>query len=329
LECSPEIPAGGVEADADKTGRLPKEKLRMQDIGFSDSLAPQFLDACTRFLKSFAACLGFDGTLALQYEDLLREGPISFAQLAIDQNRANSILIVLHNELTEILYAISFLNIKYKYPVRTLFDGMACQTFFSEINRQLQYTLPQADLILRKKLSDFLCLAITHSIDLIREDCDGQIYLDDHVAWMERIEKMADAWGLDCEELKRHQVPELYTANYDAVAEELVEKIIDTQSMGKLLLDTRLDITGRRLKLYSNKSGRRYSQIAVVGTKLTEYLDNLPPVDDDEDRDNVNLDNLIKLCGLPFHSLSYNTSKELRIAGMLMNACITMKKLAL
>jgi hypothetical protein len=97
--------------------------------------------------------------------------------------------------------------------------------------------------------------------------------------------------------------------------------------MGKLLLE----ITGRRLKRYSKNSPAIYTQIAAVGPMLTDYLENLKTndTDDDDERENVNLDQLIKLCGLAFHSLSQKTSKDLRIAGLVMNACITIKELGL
>lgn len=82
---------------------------------------------------------------------------------------------------------------------------MSCQSFFSEINRQLQYQLPKADLLLDKKRLEFLCQAITITMDLIREDFEN-VFLDDHKLWMERIDDLANVWNLDINELKKHQV---------------------------------------------------------------------------------------------------------------------------
>lgn len=198
------IPLEATKKLINKTGRLPKEKLCQQDIGLSDALVPEMLEHCSTFLKHFWSSV--DGLkIDLKYEELLQDGPVPLTLLALQQNTANSELLRLHKELNEVLYIIASLSIKYFKPIQSLFDAMSNQSFFTEINRRLETSLPNADMILKKKRVEFLCTAISATMDLIREDTQG-IYLDDHIMWMGRIEQLANAWVLDTPELRKHQV---------------------------------------------------------------------------------------------------------------------------
>lgn len=198
------IPLEATKKLINKTGRLPKEKLCQQDIGLSDSLVPEMLQHCSTFLKHFGASI--DGAkVDLKYEELLQDGPVPLTLLALQQNTVNMELLRLQTELNDVLYIISSLSIKYFKPIQSLFDAMSNQSFFSEINRKLDNDLPRPDVILQKKRTEFLCLAISATMDLIREDMQG-IYLNDHITWMEKIEELADRWNSGTAELRKHQV---------------------------------------------------------------------------------------------------------------------------
>lgn len=43
-------------------------------------------------------------------------------------------------------------------------------------------------------------------MDLIREDLKGQMFVNEHVMWMERVGRLSAAWGINNDELKCHQV---------------------------------------------------------------------------------------------------------------------------
>lgn len=197
------IPLEATRKIINKVGRLPKEKLCLQDIGMSDSLVPQFLDCCLDFLGHFKSSL-VNEKMNLNFEEILQDGPIPLALLTLQQGYADQELLDLHIELTMVLHFISFFNIKSIKP-KNLFDGLANQSFFAEINRKLSYDLPKSDLLLNNTRLDFLMRMITSSMDLIREDFE-EVFLQDHLQWMEKIEKLAVIWKLDVEELKRHQV---------------------------------------------------------------------------------------------------------------------------
>lgn len=198
------IPLEATKKLVNKYGKLPKEKSCIQDIGLSDNLVAELLENCVLFLDHFKQSVKHN-KLNLRFEELLQEGPIPLSFLAVQQNYANVELLNLHKQLNQVLFIIASLNIAYSKPIQVLFDGMSYQSFFHEINRQLQYQLPKSDLLLDKKRLEFLSQAITITMDLIREDYEN-VYLDDHKLWMERIGDLANVWDLDINELKKHQV---------------------------------------------------------------------------------------------------------------------------
>ncbi|EAT38427.1 AAEL009668-PA [Aedes aegypti] len=363
------IPLEATKKLVNKVGRLPKEKLCLQDIGISDALVPQFLENCLEFFDHFCNSIDHD-KLELKFEELLQDGPIPLTSLAIQQNSANMALLKLHHELTTVLLILTSFNVKYQKPIQQFFDGMANQSFFAEINRQLAYSLPKADLLLKRVRFEFLCKTITATMDLIREDMENVFYTD-HIAWMERIDQLAEVWEISVTELKKHQIVELYAHGWDSYAEELLENIVPDQALGNLLLT----IAGRRLTMHTKANPRIWGQVAAVGPLLTDYLDTLissenhgPQLRFAEGNEastasgDVSIDKLARLVERAFRSLSTTSpvqatanngsgnsaslqqnvpsqsvagsskagaakTKELRIAGLLFDACATIREL--
>lgn len=198
------IPMEATRKLINKTGRLPKETFCMQDIGVSDSLVAELLEQCGAFLREFSESAE-NTKMNLRYEEVLQEGPVSLSLLALQQNIATAETLELHKQLNHVLFMIAALNLKYPKPILTVFDAMSNQTFFTEINRPLPYVLPPADLVLQRKRVEFLCLAITATMDLIRVDLES-VFLTEHIEWMDRIEVLSNRWGLDNDALKKHQV---------------------------------------------------------------------------------------------------------------------------
>lgn len=198
------IPLEATKKLINKTGRLPKEALCMQDIGISDSLVADFLEHCDNFLQHFAASQGAS-KIDLRHEELLQDGPVPLAFLALEQRGAIPEIVRGHSELNQVMFMIAALNLRLPRPIQTVFDAMSNDMFFRDINRPLKHELPVADPLLQRKRTEFLAMVITSTMDLIREDME-QIYLDDHIRWVEKVERLSNAWGLNNDELKRHQV---------------------------------------------------------------------------------------------------------------------------
>uniref|UniRef100_A0A6B2EEC5 Putative rab3 gtpase-activating protein non-catalytic subunit n=1 Tax=Phlebotomus kandelakii TaxID=1109342 RepID=A0A6B2EEC5_9DIPT len=316
------IPLEATKKLINKAGRLPKEKLCLQDIGMSDGIVPEFLQHCSTFLEHFAESVEND-KVNLRYEEVLQEGPIPLTLLALQQNLANPALLNLHRELNEVMHLIAFFNVKYHKPIQTLFDAMCNQAFFTEINRQLTDPLPPTNPIQRETRFEFLSRIVTASIDLIRVD-DKEIYLVEHIAWVSKTENLATKWLVDKNKLKKHQIVELYAHGWDSYAEELIEGVTETQDLGILLLE----IAGRRMILFPKVSP--INKQGAYGTQLADYLDSLyikhtwPQVR--QNPDDISFDRLIELCTKVFNCLCQKDSRELRIAGELFDACMTIRE---
>jgi hypothetical protein len=198
------IPLKATKKLINKTGRLPKEKLCFQDIGVSDTLVPEFLEITVFFMDQFMGSVNYP-KVQMKFEEILQESTASLVELVLQQNRANLDLLKLHYEMFLALELISFFNIKYPKPVQSLFDEIANESFFCEVNKASPYKLTKADEIRQNTRIAFLCKAINASIDLIYDDLQS-VYFKDHSMWIEKIKKLGNIWGLNEELLARQQV---------------------------------------------------------------------------------------------------------------------------
>lgn len=202
------IPLKALQKLINKTGRLPKEKLCLQNTMIPDFLIPQFLEQTIIFLEHFR-----DSNLFVKWEfrceEILTQGPssqpMSLCELILQQTRGNMILLKLHFEMVKVLELIAFLNIKYTKPMSSLFDEVSNEAFFMDINKQLPYSLKSPDEIRINTRDTFLKKAINTTIDLIIE-CQDTMYYDDHIKWIEKIKDVGNIWNLEISLLERHHV---------------------------------------------------------------------------------------------------------------------------
>lgn len=71
--------------------------------------------------------------------------------------------------------------------------------------------------------SEFLCRIITASIDLIHQETADAKTLSSMQAiqWMSRCQTLATIWKLNNDQLRIHQVCQLYVNGFDQLAEEV------------------------------------------------------------------------------------------------------------
>ncbi|XP_063697435.1 rab3 GTPase-activating protein non-catalytic subunit isoform X2 [Culicoides brevitarsis] len=308
----------------DKTGRLPKEKLCLQDIGIQDVLIPQFLEYCIEFMDEFIKSGKNTEKTELRFEELLIDDGDKYplTLLACEQGTANLELLALHAQLLRVLYIIAFFNIKYPKPIQTLFNGMTNMAFFADIKKPLNFVIPAADLILKKHRMEFLCKFVTATMDLIRED-QHDIYIVEHDKWMEQVFALADTWELSRVEIRKHQIVELYAYGWDSYAEILLQEDLDIQNIGTLLLN----IAGRRLNLFTKNDPKAVQLIAGAGPLLFDYLEILSSSETPSTMQTENtIEKLMKLTEKAFQYLASSNAKEIRIAGLLLDAVATIKE---
>ncbi|XP_055855736.1 rab3 GTPase-activating protein non-catalytic subunit [Episyrphus balteatus] len=309
-----------------KAGRVPDDKICQQEVGIGASLVADFLDLCLEFLMHFDISMSHRKR-ELKFEEILSDGQLPLHYIALQRNHAIQEILQLHIELSRVLQFIVFFQMKFSKPITTLFDAMANKTFFVEINKELPYVLPEADMVLQKHREDFLCRVVTASMDLIREDLE-RLYVVEHTCWMEKVYELAELWKLERTGIKRHQIVEMYAHGWDSYANDLLRDMVDDMEMGKLLVE----IAGRRMNLFAKTSGERFSKIASVGQQLLNYLDNL---NDNKSKgiqitatspDEIDLISLTKLTTVAYECLSKKESKYLHIAGQMFDACSVLQE---
>lgn len=70
---------------------------------------------------------------------------------------------------------------------------------------------------------DFLCRVITASMESIHQETTNEDSLESKQAmtWMSRCQNLASTWKINGDELRIHQVCQLYINGFDSLAEEV------------------------------------------------------------------------------------------------------------
>ncbi|EFN79470.1 Rab3 GTPase-activating protein non-catalytic subunit [Harpegnathos saltator] len=217
-----------------KLGKLPKERLCMQDIGLSDIQVTTFLQHSITFLDIFldAEILERSDSAMIKFEELWEghpSGPQPFATLAISQTPAWYELILLHVQVVNILYIMACLNLKMLKPLNNLFESVVQPYFFQDITDKAMLTWYRDDKRDTTR-TEFLCKVITASMEFIhRETSDGTtVSSTQAISWMGKCQTLASIWKINNDELRIHQVCQLYINGFDRLAEENVPEIIFT-----------------------------------------------------------------------------------------------------
>ncbi|XP_012241653.1 rab3 GTPase-activating protein non-catalytic subunit isoform X3 [Bombus impatiens] len=260
-----------------KLGKLPKERLCMQEIGLSDAQAVIFLQDCVTFLEVFidSEMLEVGQNIVIKSEELWEvctSGPQPFAALAISQAPAWYDLIMLHLQLANVLHMIAHFNLKVLKPLNNLFDSVVQPYFFQSMADKVMLTWYRDDK--RDNLrTTFLCRIINASMDFIhQETIDGKMSSSmQAIQWMSKCQTLASIWKISNDELRIHQVCQLYVIGFDRLAEEVVTAVNDVEKLAEDLLP----IAGRRMMAYLSKSPDLLEEVSRISPALTKYLESL------------------------------------------------------
>ncbi|XP_031368306.1 rab3 GTPase-activating protein non-catalytic subunit isoform X3 [Apis dorsata] len=260
-----------------KLGKLPKERLCMQEIGLSDIQIITFLQHCVTFLEIFidSEILETGENIVIKSEEIWEgctSSPQPFAALAISQAPAWYDLIMLHIQLANVLYMMAYFNLKVIKPLNNLFESVVQPYFFQTMSDKVMLTWYRDDK--RDSLrTTFLCRIITASMDFIhQETIDGKITSSvQAVQWMSKCQTLASIWKINNDELRIYQVCQLYVNGFDRLAEEVVTAVNDVEKLAEDLLP----IAARRMMAYLSKSPDLLEEVSRISPTLTKYLESL------------------------------------------------------
>ncbi|KYN05982.1 Rab3 GTPase-activating protein non-catalytic subunit [Cyphomyrmex costatus] len=268
-----------------KLGKLPKERLCMQDIGLSDIQVTTFLQHCITFLDIFidinyyvinaAEILEQEDKVVIKSEELWDGhcgGPQPFATLAISQTPAWYDLILLHLQVANVLYMMAYLNLKMLKPLNNLFESVVQPYLFQDITDKVMLTWYRDDK--RDNIrTEFLCRVITASMEFIHcETTDGvTVSSTQAISWMSKCQMLASIWKINNDELRIHQACQLYINGFDRLAEEVTITVTDIERLAANLLP----IAGRRMMAYLSKTPNLLEEMSRLSPALTTYLESL------------------------------------------------------
>lgn len=260
-----------------KLGKLPKERLCMQEIGLSDIQIIAFLQHCVTFLEIFidSEILETGENIIIKSEEIWEgctSSPQPFAALAISQAPAWYDLIMLHIQLANVLYMMAYFNLKVIKPLNNLFESVVQPYFFQTMSDKVMLTWYRDDK--RDNLrTTFLCRIITASMDFIhQETIDGKITSSvQAIQWMSKCQTLASIWKINNDELRIYQVCQLYVNGFDRLAEEVVTAVNDVEKLAEDLLP----IAARRMMAYLSKSPDLLEEVSRISPTLTKYLESL------------------------------------------------------
>ncbi|KOC68340.1 Rab3 GTPase-activating protein non-catalytic subunit [Habropoda laboriosa] len=261
-----------------KLGRLPKERLCIQEVGLSDVQTVAFLQSCVTFLETFidSEVLEAGESSLIKSEELWEgctSGPQPFAVLAISQAPAWYDLVILHVQLANVLYMMAHFNIKITKPLNNLFESVVQPYFFQTMTDKVMLTWYRDDKrdSLRTK---FLCRIITASMDFIHQETTDDKMISSTpqaIQWMSRCQTLASIWKVNNDELRIHQVCQFYVNGFDRLAEEVVTAVNDVEKLAENLLP----IAGRRMMAYLSKTPDLLEEVSRINPALTKYLESL------------------------------------------------------
>ncbi|KAG7206612.1 hypothetical protein KM043_000293 [Ampulex compressa] len=260
-----------------KLGKLPKERLCAQEVGLSDVQVVSFLQQCVEFLEIFldSEVLEAGKCSSVKFEELWEgqaPGPQPFAILAVTQSPAWYDLVMLHVQLANVLYMTAYFNLKVPKPLNNLFESVVQPYFFQDLTDKAVLTWYRDE---RRdgQRAEFLCRVITASMDFIhRETTDGStLNSAQAVLWMGRCQSLASMWKINNDQLRIHQVCQLYINGFDRLAEEVVTAVNDLEGLAAELLP----IAGRRMMAYLSKTPDLLEEVSRISPPLTAYLESL------------------------------------------------------
>ncbi|XP_050425334.1 rab3 GTPase-activating protein non-catalytic subunit [Adelges cooleyi] len=232
-----------------RLGKVPKEKLCIQDVGMPDRCIAQFFEICECFIEIIikASLLVEEDELAEIKHDLFWENwktnnqhELTLVQKALHQPNPDQDMLFFLHQCARTFHILSKFSLHINKPFNNLFDCNINEIDFCSLNHQNFKNEEQPRFKIKKGRIDFLTTSISSAIGLIQKDCeDGHCEFEskEYLFWISKIFQLAIDWQLPLDELRIHQVVSLYAKGHDRLAEEVVPTINNKDNLVKFLLN--------------------------------------------------------------------------------------------
>ncbi|XP_041927683.1 rab3 GTPase-activating protein non-catalytic subunit isoform X2 [Alosa sapidissima] len=264
----------------EKVGKAPKDRLCRRDVGMGDSAMTSFLGACVQLLQVLMeadACVEEESAPMLCVEEVwgCAEGPVSLAELALEQRGVHYPLVQHQCLLASLLHAAMTFGLKVK-PL-SLFDSKGKNAFFRDLTTIQLMPSGDTDPSLVALRQEFLLRVLTGWVKALGEAQGGSGGSLCGDMWPEMCLELATLLQVNPDIPRRHLVCELYNQGLDTRAEELMLEVEDKDVLGSQLLV----LAGQRLcySLLHNTTQTRPAMelLARLPTTLCTWLKAMDP----------------------------------------------------
>ncbi|XP_047990659.1 rab3 GTPase-activating protein regulatory subunit isoform X1 [Leguminivora glycinivorella] len=213
-----------------KVGKMPKEPLCLQDVGFGNTVMVKFLETTTRYLDEFLKCSNLPvdrEKREIHFEKIWDESTPSLMEVAQDTKRVNGDILSLNYQISCTIYYQCHFNVKCSKPLDTLYD-IDYQYIFEALTGSvvIRSISMRGSEKLQNPRMKFVTKLVRAAVETVTASDDRGGYNSvECEEWMERVSVLAELWNIDGDFLKRQQVVGLYHLGYDTLAAETVTRL--------------------------------------------------------------------------------------------------------
>lgn len=197
-----------------KVGRLPKDPLCLQDVGFDSTSMIYFLQTTTKYLDEFLNCSNISITQKkkeINFEKIWDESTPSLVEVAQETKNINNNILHLNNQISCTVYYMCHFNVKMSKPLDTLYDidyhyileALAGNVIAREVN------MKSSDKVRNPRMK-FITKLIRAAVETITSSDSDVPYItyncEECLIWIEKITLLSEMWNIDNDFVRRQQV---------------------------------------------------------------------------------------------------------------------------
>ncbi|XP_022162830.1 rab3 GTPase-activating protein non-catalytic subunit isoform X1 [Myzus persicae] len=232
----------------DRVGKVPKDKLCIQDVGMPDQYIVKFFDLCERFFDIIikASLSAEEDELAEIKHDFFWENwktnnqhKLTLVQIALNKPNPDRETLFLSHQFVRTFHILAKFSIHINKPLNSLFDCNVYEIDISNLNQNtFNQEVPRTKI--KKSKTNFIINSINAAVGLIQKDCeDGQYEFESKecMFWISKIFQLAFDWQLNLDDLRICQVISLYSKGHDRLAEEIIPVVHNKENLVKHLIN--------------------------------------------------------------------------------------------